>query len=451
MSLSLLVLLVVVVGLGILPAYAVARDLPVAIPLAGAVTLSAAGVGGTISAVLSAPLLAGVIPVLLAVNGAAWWWFRRDGVTPRRLVATTRGEGLDAVFVVVGLFAPALVSLAYRPIPPIGWDARSIYWFHAAWFQHGGGVVRAGIANPLFRYAHSDYPPGPPALIGSIWKVTGGEDLALARDLTFVLTALAIAGLAWLLMGRRRTPLSMVAGMLFVMGTPLLANRQAAEGYFDLLCALLVVIAVVAAREMPASTAPAVVAVSMMAASLTKGEGLAFGLVAALVLVVVAGRLRVRLALASGLAFVPVLAWLALVKSIDPAVRDVPPRQIIRAALLRAPERGRLKEAFPRVFEEVQPYLILAVVVIALVGGALLLERSRTSIVLPVMMVVIGVGLVGFLIVFYAAGPYPLDWWFETSLARVTTASKLLFLGAVVDVFLMASRRDRSPDSIVVG
>src|SRR5207248_6695655 len=97
-----------------------------------------------------------------------------------------------------------------------GWDARSIWLLHARWVLGGGSALAHGLGSRVFVFSHPDYPPLVPAVVGSLWRVTGEADLRVGQIAVTELNvcAVALTGLAFvrLLEGRLRFVAALFGG-----------------------------------------------------------------------------------------------------------------------------------------------------------------------------------------------------------------------------------------------
>ena len=148
--------------------FAVAAVVLAGTPLAFAVTRL------WIVAVVLAPLVTGlqcaVAATAMIVSGGPfhWWlvaativgWVLATVLTRRPRAAL---PALDVVDIAV-MYAPLLLAALLTRRLPVSWDARSIWWFHASWFEQGGAATRAAMhATRRWPLSHPDYPPLAPA------------------------------------------------------------------------------------------------------------------------------------------------------------------------------------------------------------------------------------------------------------------------------------------------
>lgn len=87
--------------------------------------------------------------------------------------------------------------VALLPPAPLGWDARSIWLFHASWLNDSSGAFITAQTLPAIAWSHPDYPLFGPAAIASIWGLLGqSENLSLGLQLVTLVTLFtsALAG-----------------------------------------------------------------------------------------------------------------------------------------------------------------------------------------------------------------------------------------------------------------
>ncbi len=421
-----LVSLVFVFVVGFPPAVALSRSWTLAVPLSAPVSLVVCGCSAFVSAVFGLPFLPTLAACsLFATAWSAWSVWR---VAPSGQASSVlQADGALAGFISAVL---GLVILCYRSAPPGAWDANVIWWFHASSFEAGGVVARSAMKNPLFLYSQPDYPPGDPAVIAGIWRLTGSRDLHYAQAATSILTALTVATLLVQLSRRwvRHLAVVLVAGLLTVAALHL-GNGFASHGYVDLLAASLLTAAFVTLYDDSQFHRSSPVGVLLLAAAtLTKGEGLLFG-AAGLLAIAILGppRRRVRFLLRSAVGLVPGLLWAGFARMMNPNVgRSVEVVGFVRLALLRPRERHRFGYAFPKVLASISWYAIGAfVITLALLA---LTRRRPRSLGLCLFLPALGVIMTLLVVCVYAVGPFEVSWWLATSLSRVVSLPSLLFL-----------------------
>lgn len=408
--------IVIVIVPGYLPALALARSAMRAVVLASPVCVVLGGLAGLVTVLLQAPVAPIAVTVFLAANVAAGWMIRRRPPAARMA---------DADPVALLLFGLAMLVLTFRPPQPIAWDARSIWWFKASWFEAGGDVVVDAVRNPIMTFSHPEYPIGVPSFLGAVWGLVGGENLELAMAITAVLTAMALAALVATVFGRARIEsASLVIPVALAGAIAMQGQGLAAAGYVDVLCGCLVALAFVGfIRDRSAS---AVAVVAWTASSLTKSDGLFFAvLLSAVALVVVEHRLRFAVTLA--VAAVPALMWMGIVRLLNPDLAtDVAPGGFVRLLLFDRERWTRLWDALPGVWSEMWPFLFASAV--ATVGLVARVGRSGAAVRLAVACLTATVLVTAGLVTVYAAGLPDVHWWLDTSLDRASVTPKALAL-----------------------
>lgn len=93
---------------------------------------------------------------------------------------------------VVALGLLALVVL--YPPAPLGWDARSIWLFHASWLNDSASAFIDAQHLPAIEWAHPDYPLFGVSTIAVLWGLLGqGENLSLGLQAVTVITVFTAA------------------------------------------------------------------------------------------------------------------------------------------------------------------------------------------------------------------------------------------------------------------
>lgn len=406
----------------VLPALALTRSAARAVLLCAPVCVVVGGVSGIVCVLLRVPVAPCAAVLFVAANVAALIVLRRsarDGSAALVIAA----DGDPVALVTAGL---ASVMLLVGPPEPIAWDARSIWWFKAAWFRAGGDAVLDAIDNPLMAFSHPEYPIGVPSFIGAAWGLIGDENLRLAMAITAVLTALAVAMLVGSLFASARIDgASLAVPVVLTAAIVMQGEGLAAAGYVDVLAAALVAFAFAEfVRHRSASLAALT---ALAAATLTKGEGLFFGALICLVALPWVDR-RVRFVLVAATAAIPAVVWTLIVRVTNPDLAaDVAPGGFARLLLLDGERWSRVPEATAGVWGELWPFLTVA----ALATAGLLLRPGETPghvrrLVLAGLLasVVTSAGLVAV----YAAGVPDVEWWLDTSLERSSVMAKVLCL-----------------------
>ena len=134
---------------GVPLAYAITRQRVVAVVLAPLVSGLQCAAGATAMVAVGGPLL-----LWVAVATVGGWALA--SVAVRRPRPPLPGLGLADVAVILG---PLLLMALLVRRPPVSWDARSIWWFHASWFEQGGAATRAALATPSSWKPQPQYAP----------------------------------------------------------------------------------------------------------------------------------------------------------------------------------------------------------------------------------------------------------------------------------------------------
>lgn len=83
-------------------------------------------------------------------------------------------DSFDLIFVSL-LLVFGIGFLVHLP-PPLSWDARSIWLFHASWLSHGETVFSAAQTLDSLSFSHPSYPFGGPAAIAVVWLLSGTQE-----------------------------------------------------------------------------------------------------------------------------------------------------------------------------------------------------------------------------------------------------------------------------------
>lgn len=403
---------------------------------------------------VGAPFVAVVVAAVLTSAACAAWVLRDRA---RYLAPLPPGWRWALLVPAVGL-----VPLLTVRLPPVGWDARSIWWFHARWFLEGGGATVDALRNRAFDFAHPDYPPLASATTALDWWFTGSQSLRAAQVGSAVITLSAVVtlgALIWRLAGPRLSAAGAGLGALVVLGaygvTGVGVGAQAVgtNGYVDLLQAAALVAAAVAllVARVDDDDAIRIGALCLAVAAATKHEGLVAALVvAALALARLAARSNLRRRAVAWIAasFVPAGLWIAVITTHD--VRSVSDRSRIDE-LLRLDEvvTDRFDQTLEALWNEMWPLLIAAVVV-TVVGfvvfrrGARLRDTSSGTWLWAVW----GATSVALMLA-YLVSPLPLGFHLVSSVDRTPITPKLVLVAIVAAWTLlgMAAIAERIADA----
>ena len=295
----------------------------VGIPL---ITLMVVGVSVGLAAALAVTAVVTLVLVLVAAGTRE----RR----PVLLVATgPPGTLLEIVVERVVLAGTALYLLvgarAFTNLETL-WDDANIWSLKGLGLYHQGTLVDGLANNPVLTGVHLDYPLLQPMTEATFFHAIGSVDLRLWHFELWVLMALAIWTLAWLLapLGPR-WPWTVVLATLALSG---FVSGNVTFGHADLLMATLVGCATLAfgiwlqRGGLPYALLGGVL---LAGAANVKNEGMVFGTAIGVALVVAAafgrrpGRWR-DLAIAAGLVVASAIPWQIWVSGNDAAVHNTP-------------------------------------------------------------------------------------------------------------------------------
>jgi hypothetical protein len=421
--------------LGVVPALFITRSLVVGTSLSAAVAIviaSIATIFGVIagtSIVLIATVLAAIINLILI----ALWFIvgRKNTLQPFKWLPNQ--ELLAGVLILLPTIA---LFMLFRPLP-VDWDPRSIWWFHASGFLSGGQTAHSLISNPLYSFAHMNYPPGDSAVIATAWFLSGAKNLFVAESITALLTALSTS-LFTLLLVRKRSLIIFALGILLVASVAGFGIDQGppSGGYVDTLCATLTCAALVAYLCIEnAKISILLGSIALAGAALSKGEGLYFGVAIILIAIVFAPKAKLRILVWSAIALLPAFAWQLLVHHINPTVGvDVNFSNFL--SLFDSRSMHRLPIAWNATFGAMWPICFASLAVVTLTWIVQVHARGLSACwttMRPVAALMVASFLTSILIVFiYTVGNPDITWWLESSLARVVTTPRILALGSVV-------------------
>lgn len=247
--------------------------------LAAAVTTSLAGTIAVITRTPSTPWLVLAVPALYV---AAFELRRRrphDASEPR------------SRWSVAGPAAAITSAAAVVPVlqPPVGWDARSIWYFHASWF--GRDVPYGELAREA-PFSHPDYPPWSASFGGFAWLFADARNDWVPQFATALLTVVAVVVLAVMVASVASSRRSAAAwSAATALAAVSLVGTNGFDGYVDTVAAVLVTVVILGAALDDAD--PLVLVVAAASAALAKNEALLFLVGVALPLHVLSGRLRI--------------------------------------------------------------------------------------------------------------------------------------------------------------
>jgi hypothetical protein len=185
--------------------------------------------------------------------------------------------------------------------PPLAWDARSIWLFHASWLAAGGSVFSEAQTLDSLAFSHPSYPYGGPAAIAIVWLFSGEqENLLLGVRVVALLTltnSLLAVKVLLLPLRRKVHALSLLLLAIILSSTIFLSvDALSLNGYMDVLLASNLAIATAAILSISSLDKESestrersellwVAALSVFAAVGVKQEGIFFVLVLLVALV----------------------------------------------------------------------------------------------------------------------------------------------------------------------
>jgi hypothetical protein len=384
----------------------------------GLVGIVLAGVGAMIAGLLGVPAAPISGPIAgLVIGGLIGPRVRLD--VGRLPPLADEHRRLLLLVLVIGV-ALALLALA-RPVA--GWDGWAIWSLKAKAFAATGGFAGPVFTDPVYAYAHADYPPLLSAVQGALYRLAGSTDAGWPLQVHLVwwwaCGVLALTGFA-----RRRGTAALLLLLSWAVAPHLV--RQVISGYADVPMAMLLLCGAALLSQMsPARWAPA--ALLLAGAGLTKNEGLLLALaVVAAVAVWHPERRRAAAgaAAATVVVFAPWAAFVWLGEISNDVVAGLTAQPPVALDIL-----ARLPVAFAAVLREVVwaprwGFLVLACSIVLVWAGA----RARGLLVAAL------AGLMLFVAI-YAITPRDFDWHVEGSIDRVVTAPLgLLALAAACSV-----------------
>jgi hypothetical protein len=436
-------LLVLSVG-GFFPAVALARARMVVIPLvpltgavlSGLAVTAMTGIGGSIIEWF-------VILSVLAAAAVVLWWWRYPGARPWTSEAGRKpARGLCAAALGVGGIAGAF-GLRGLKARTIGYDARTTWMVHPAWYLDGHATSVAALRNVALVFSHPPYPPLVGGAVAVSWLVSGLHTdrlgvvmMALLGTLAAIAAASALVEVARNLVRRTdesaRRAVVLAVGVLAVGLLVLVAFGVSGvfmlDGYADALWSAAAVGAVAFGLVLPcetANTGAAVILATM--AGTTKLEG---SVTAAIIVGLIAARLLAR-ELSSGRArawlhagVVAFGAWLVI--GIWPLVirllSALPDRPVGGAR--RGDDFYRLHASTFALWSHLH---IVAVAVAVAALGAFFLRSERRRAELGNDAWAWAALCAGILVVLFAyvVGPGSVEEWINTSISRIMTFAQL--------------------------
>ena len=325
---------------------------------------------------------------------------------------------------VVLLLMPSLVlvwALSALKRTDIGWDGRSIWFFHARMLLGGRDAFLS--QAQAFPFSHPDYPPMVSAVLSFGWNLGGRIDYREGQLAVAALTACATV-LVGLAMARALTASRWLAPVVAAVCVGLcygVWDAYGSNGYVDPLVAALFLAAAINGLLVPPGAQPVRLAIAFaVLASAVKNEGLVFALVV-LVLVAVRQLLIWRRGLSRPAAVQPwwFVMGLGLMLLWPLVVRSQGLGSDLTAVSLLQGEAADPVHRLGVVFDALGPTLGLAMAGFAgfaVVG--LMCPRDVKWRVCGFLTAELGATLA--LLAAYAMGPSEIHWWVANSIDRTT-------------------------------
>jgi hypothetical protein len=390
---------------------------------------------------LAAGLAAGALALGRVIPAHADLVERRErGVA--RVCSVVAAATLVGYLALLGLHAALTTS-------PTGWDtwafwlprAKAIFAFHGLHPHLQGGFAS---------FAHPDYPPLIPAFDATVFNFAGAASVLALPFQDWLLAAAFVAAAAVVLRRRVRAAVLWPALCLLVLAPQF--GASVGEGYADPQLARLVALAAVCGGVWVLERSGRLLVLTgilLVAASLTKREGLGLALMLSVVLAV-AARVEDRRGWARALLLVPTLIVAALPWQIWLHVEHVAytPDYSLRTLLHprylfdRLGRLGTALEQLPRIALSFDHWLLVLPLALLL---AFLVIGTRSSLAV-LLLGVIGAGYLGLACVYWI-GMLSVTWYMRTSASRVV-ASLVILAGAltplVASELLRTSTDERS-------
>jgi hypothetical protein len=228
----------------------------------------------------------------------------------------------DLMFLSI-LLVFGIAFLIYLP-PPLAWDARSIWLFHASWLSHGGSVFSDAQTLESLSFSHPSYPLGGPAAIAIVWLFSG-----IQENLWLGVTVVALLALTNTIFSIKLL-LAPYAQKAHTLGLAVLAatlccvvfldvSGNALSGYMDVLLATTLAVVVAALlglltqhqRKIGSGSKEliAIASLGFFAAVGLKQEGIFFSLVLIVAFGFVQAQNRIQIAVLIGSAFTSYFFW----------------------------------------------------------------------------------------------------------------------------------------------
>lgn len=353
-------------------------------------------------------------------------------------------EGAQLVVV-----APILALVSLLPPAPLGWDARSIWLFHASWLNGPASVFLDAQTLPAIAWSHPDYPLFGSAIIAILWALLGQtENLSYGLQIISAITVLTAALTGSLTMSRIAQSgnrwINLIAFILFIAVAFSLGGGLFNQAYMDALQAFLIVCllsSLIPALQDRLSWPQAVLSGNIGVAAISvKQEGFWFALTIILVMLLVTVRNQY---FAKYLPLFVVTGFYALWKFFLESINSVQQSDVAGIGD-RLPELLNADStAWTILFrlttnEGFSSFWKIAVVIVVFVTAMLVTQFNPTTIKLVALVVGSFLAIIAIIFLTYALSQTreKIDWWLATSYIRVISTPILLgwftvFIGVI--------------------
>jgi hypothetical protein len=425
-----------------------------AVFLAAVVTGVAATFAGMLHVWLDVPITLVWLVLVLACDVAV------VAIRPWRRHARANlraGVTRDGVLQLVIAGTVAVLALSLAPAP-LGWDARSIWLFHASWLNAPASVFIDEQSLPAAAFSHPNYPIIGPGSTAVVWGIAGGtENLMLGVQVTGLLTVMVLALGASLILARFARGASPIVTNLafagYLTAGLAIADGSIVRGYMDTLqaAAITTLVAALVTSSPRRPTVPSVIVTVMIAlcAINVKQEGFWFAIAVLAIFLVLSIRQQSvgkYVPLAGVLAFY--LLWKAFLGSTGSDDVSDASGIATRAGELLEPN-STAWSIFARVATNEflgLPSTAIAVSLVLLVA-VLVARRNRRMFSRVALIAAAPLATSLIVITTYALGDTRdrIDWWLATSFSRIIATSELLaWFGIFFAVLLLSPWRRRT-------
>ncbi len=344
-----------------------------------------------------------------------------------RLKWVTRWGGNNDRFALFGSAIVGLSAAVFLVRAPVGWDARSIWFFHASWFADASTVYGEFPLVERYPHSHMDYPPLTASFGAFAWLFGELRNDWIVQSATALITLAAI-GVLSIIVARAATS---ARGRMLAAGATTFAalgviRGNGLNGHVDGLVAVLVSILAIAAFR---RDDPPLVMITALALALAKNEGYAFLVVVVLPLYLLRGRSIRSLLPGIGIG----LIWVVAIRATGSVLESWQPFN----TLPWSPEFGARLEAIVRAMLS-DPMLLASIAL--WVGTLILVFAKRTS--HKTRVTVGGMGAVAgalllVIVVMYLATPHDtlprnLGWHLFTSVDRLVMHPTLVLVTGAI-------------------